>query len=215
MGFSFFRFLHPHRTSGAIARCRWNLVTSCKYFAASTLLCCTANSNWRNSQFCSICRKSPDHLLSQRLIWLSYALLVGYEFIQRHHLPAVGFRFAPRIRDLTERIDVCMCPKDHKHYTALAGLIGGRVSHKLIRDQWEEILRLAASIKQGTVSASLMLRKLGAYPRQNGLAAALRELGRIERTLSGVAAKHRTPSAHSNRIEQGRGEERSGPCRIL
>ena len=28
-----------------------------------------------------------------------------------------------------------------------------------------------------------MLRKLGAYPRQNGLAMALRELGRIERTL--------------------------------
>ena len=44
-------------------------------------------------------------------------------------------------------------------------------------------LRLATSIKQGTVTASLMLRKLGSYPRQNGLAVALRELGRIERTL--------------------------------
>jgi TnpA family transposase len=32
------------------------------------------------------------------------------------------------------------------------------------------------------VTASLMLRKLGSYPRQNGLAVALRELGRIERT---------------------------------
>ena len=40
-----------------------------------------------------------------------------------------------------------------------------------------------ASIRQGTVTASLMLRKLGSYPRQNGLALALRELGRIERTL--------------------------------
>jgi hypothetical protein len=42
---------------------------------------------------------------------------------------------------------------------------------------------LATSIKQGTVTASLMLRKLGSYPRQNGLTVALRELGRIERTL--------------------------------
>jgi len=33
------------------------------------------------------------------------------------------------------------------------------------------------------VTASLMLRKLGSYPRQNGLAVALRELGRIERSL--------------------------------
>ena len=44
-------------------------------------------------------------------------------------------------------------------------------------------MRLATSIKQGTVTASLMLRKFGSYPRQNGIAVALRELGRIERTL--------------------------------
>jgi TnpA family transposase len=44
-------------------------------------------------------------------------------------------------------------------------------------------LRLATSIRQGTVTASLMLRKLGSYPRQNGLAVALRELERIERSL--------------------------------
>ena len=51
------------------------------------------------------------------------------------------------------------------------------------RAHWDDILRLATSIKQGTVTASLMLGKLGSYPRQNGLAVALRELGRIERTL--------------------------------
>ena len=33
------------------------------------------------------------------------------------------------------------------------------------------------------MTASLILRKLGAYPRQNSLALALRELGRLERTL--------------------------------
>lgn len=52
------------------------------------------------------------------------------------------------------------------------------------RSPWKpKILRLATSIKQGTVTASLMLRKLGSYPRQNGLAVALRELERIGRTL--------------------------------
>jgi hypothetical protein len=58
-----------------------------------------------------------------------------------------------------------------------------RLHNKHIRAHWHEILRLATSIKQGTVTASLMLRKLGSYPRQNGLAVALRELGRIARTL--------------------------------
>jgi TnpA family transposase len=33
------------------------------------------------------------------------------------------------------------------------------------------------------VTASLILRKLGSYPRQNSLALALREVGKIERTL--------------------------------
>src|SRR5258708_3663499 len=65
----------------------------------------------------------------------------------------------------------------------LSGLIDGVLNKKWIRSHWAEILRLATSIKEGTVTASLMLRKLGSYPRQNGLAVALRELGRIERNL--------------------------------
>lgn len=100
-------------------------------------------------------------------------------------MPLLGFRFAPRIRDLKDKN--LYVPGDAKTYAkpypTLEGLIGGPINVKHIRAHWDEILRLAASIKQGTVTASLMLRKLGSYPRQNGLAVALRELGRIERTL--------------------------------
>jgi TnpA family transposase len=93
----------------------------------------------------------------------------------------LGFRFAPRIRDLGDtKLYVPGKPTD---YPALTAMIGGTINEKHIRNHWDEILRLATSIKQGTVTASLMLRKLGSYPRQNGLAVALRELGRIERTL--------------------------------
>ncbi len=95
-------------------------------------------------------------------------------------MPPLGFRFAPRIRDLADKR--LYIRGNAKQYPTLAGLIGGNVNVKQIRAHWDEILRLAASIKQGTVTASLMLRKLGSYPRQNGLAVALRELGRIERT---------------------------------
>ena len=92
----------------------------------------------------------------------------------------LGFRFAPRIRDLGDT--KLYVPKGGT-YTALKPMIGGTLNLKVIRAHWDDILRLATSIKQGTVTASLMLRKLGSYPRQNGLAVALRELGRIERTL--------------------------------
>ena len=94
----------------------------------------------------------------------------------------LGFRFAPRIRDLADT--KLFIPKGDTSYDALGPMISSdRLNIKHIRAHWDEILRLAASIKQGTVTASLMLRKLGSYPRQNGLAVALRELGRIERTL--------------------------------
>src|SRR2546430_7660455 len=93
----------------------------------------------------------------------------------------LGFRFAPRIRDLADK--KLYVPGDAKPFPALAPLVGGPLNLKQIRTHWAEILRLAASIQQGTVTASLMLRKLGSYPRQNGLALALRELGRLERTL--------------------------------
>ena len=94
----------------------------------------------------------------------------------------LGFRFAPRIRDLGET--KLFVPKGDTSYKALKPMVGSdRLNVKVIRAHWDDILRLATSIKQGTVTASLMLRKLGSYPRQNGLAVALRELGRIERTL--------------------------------
>ena len=93
----------------------------------------------------------------------------------------LGFRFAPRIRDLGET--KLYIPKGDAAYDALKPMIGGTLNIKHVRAHWDDILRLATSIKQGTVTASLMLRKLGSYPRQNGLAIALRELGRIERTL--------------------------------
>ncbi|HIE4356009.1 TPA: Tn3 family transposase, partial [Proteus mirabilis] len=93
----------------------------------------------------------------------------------------LGFRFAPRIRDLGDT--KLYIPKGDAAYDALKPMIGGTLNIKHVRAHWDEILRLATSIKQGTVTASLMLRKLGSYPRQNGLAVALRELGRIERTL--------------------------------
>lgn len=93
----------------------------------------------------------------------------------------LGYRFAPRIRDLADkRLATIERPN---RYPALEGLIGTTLNTKQITAHWDEILRLATSIQQGTVTASLMLRKLGAYPRQNGLALALRELGRLERTL--------------------------------
>jgi TnpA family transposase len=70
----------------------------------------------------------------------------------------LGFRFAPRIRDLADKR--LYVPDSDREYPALAPLVGGRPHLKLITAQWEEVLRLAASIRHGTVTASLIIRKL-------------------------------------------------------
>ena len=93
----------------------------------------------------------------------------------------LGFQFAPRIPDLKHR-RLYIFGKASDHPT-LEPLVAGRINTDLIRAHWPDILRVAASIRTGTVTASLIMRQLASYPRQNGVAAALRELGRLERTL--------------------------------
>jgi TnpA family transposase len=68
-------------------------------------------------------------------------------------------------------------------YRDLAPLLGRRIRTEVIREHWDEILRLVASLRAGTVLPSAMLKRLAAYQRQNQLDLALQELGRIERTL--------------------------------
>ena len=93
----------------------------------------------------------------------------------------LGYRFAPRIKDL----------KDRKLYTIdkpgayplLEPLIGDTVETAAIASQWGELLRLKASIQAGVVVPSVILRKLAAAGGGNALSRALRALGRIERTL--------------------------------
>ena len=93
----------------------------------------------------------------------------------------LGYDFVPRIPNLDDRRLYAFEPK--ARYGRLTPLLGERLDPDLIRGQWSELRRLAASLRAGTVSASLILRRLGAYPRQNALAAGLREVGRVTRTL--------------------------------
>lgn len=92
-----------------------------------------------------------------------------------------GFTFAPRIADLKDKR--LYVPGKAADWPALTSIIGGNLNLKAIEERFEEVKRMVASTAQGTVTVSLLLRKLAAYPRQNGIALALREMGRIERGI--------------------------------
>jgi TnpA family transposase len=93
----------------------------------------------------------------------------------------LGFRFCPRLRDFPDRKLASIEPASV--YNEIAPIIGRRVKVDVIREHWDEILRLVASLHAGTALPSAMLKRLAAFQRQNQLDLALQELGRIERTL--------------------------------
>jgi TnpA family transposase len=113
------------------------------------------------------------------------AVAVNHEHAIGHHVGDVEYLAVRRDADiLRHAFDKNLyVPGKPGDWPALSSLIGGSINRKLIEREFDDVARLATSIQQGMVTASLILRKLSAYPRQNGLAVGLRELGRIERTL--------------------------------
>jgi TnpA family transposase len=93
----------------------------------------------------------------------------------------LGYRFAPRIKDLKDRKLYAI--EKPANWPMLVSLIGETVETAAILEQWAELVRLKASIEAGAVAPSVILRKLAAAGAGNALSRALRALGRIERTL--------------------------------
>ena len=93
----------------------------------------------------------------------------------------LGLNFEPRIPRLSDRKLYAFEPR--AHYGKLAPLFGHRLDENLIRSHWDDIHQVITAMRNRVVTPSLILKKLSAYRQQNSLAAAMREIGRIERTL--------------------------------
>lgn len=94
----------------------------------------------------------------------------------------LGYQFSPRIADAGEakfwRMD------SHANYGALDGLSNrNRIDTDLIRNNWEDILRVVGSLKLGTVKASDLTRALHSGSKQSELSKAIAEISRIAKTL--------------------------------
>lgn len=91
----------------------------------------------------------------------------------------LGLRFAPRIRDLDRQ-------RLYRHGPVVgietAELLKHKLRPELIAPYWDELLRLAASLRHGWAPASLLLSRLQAGSRRNPLARALQEYGRLIKT---------------------------------
>lgn len=95
----------------------------------------------------------------------------------------LGFELLPRIRnwhDLTfYRPDA---KAKYEHIDALFG--DDVIDWVLIEKHWPDLLRVGISIREGRISSVTLLRRLGNHSRRNRLFKALRELGRVIRTIT-------------------------------
>ncbi|WP_394189582.1 Tn3 family transposase [Paenisporosarcina quisquiliarum] len=125
----------------------------------------------------------------------------------------LGFKFAPRIRDLSD--SKLFTIDKASEYPKLEAILRGQINIKVIKENYEDVLRLAHSIREGTVSASLIMGKLGSYSRQNSLATALREMGRIEKTI--FILNYISDESLRRKIQKGlnKGEAMNGLARAI
>lgn len=100
-------------------------------------------------------------------------------------------------------------------FTKLEKILTGQINTKIIQENYDDVLRLAHSIREGTVSASLIMGKLGSYARQNSLATALREMGRIEKTI--FIMDYLSSETYRRRIHRGlnKGEAMNALARAI
>jgi TnpA family transposase len=111
-----------------------------------------------------------------------------------------GLILSPRIRDLGS-ITLHRLGSRQKLAAAFphaAKLLTGTIDTRLIREQWDEMLRLSASLKYGHATASLVVGKLHASARRSALAQALVEYGSIQRTV--FALRYLADEAYRRRI---------------
>ncbi len=96
----------------------------------------------------------------------------------------VGKQLSPRIAKIADKPRWRPHPPGHYARWRRAGpLLAERAQVELVEEHWDELARIAGSLKLGYVSASLLVARLQAGARQHPLAKALLEYGNLLRTL--------------------------------
>jgi TnpA family transposase len=94
----------------------------------------------------------------------------------------LGFSFAPRIKGLGKQTLYIFKPKKRPDENWKVKP-GKTINDALIRENWDDLLRLAATIKLKETTASDIFRRLNSYSRQHALYQTLKAFGQIIKSL--------------------------------
>jgi TnpA family transposase len=91
------------------------------------------------------------------------------------------FDLCPRLSNLRERR--LTVPKGTDIPKALASVVDATLQLDCIKERWDDLLRISASISNGTVSAVLVLERFGSAAQGDPIYRAAKMLGRLLRTI--------------------------------
>ncbi len=94
----------------------------------------------------------------------------------------LGVSFAPRIKKLGKQRLYCLDPRASYNKFDYKIKPDTKINLKLIQDNWDDIIRLVATIKSKTTTASQIFKRLNSYTKEPKLYGALKEFGRIIKT---------------------------------
>ncbi|WUI33626.1 transposase [Nocardia sp. NBC_00416] len=109
-------------------------------------------------------------------------------------------QLSPRIRDLGRITLYRPGPRAEAEarFPHAGPLMTRKLNLDLIAEHYDDLLRLAGSLKFGHATASLLVGNLSASGRQNALAAALKEYGAMRRTI--YAARYLSDPGYRRKI---------------
>ena len=118
----------------------------------------------------------------------------------------LGYSFMPRLRDLADQHLYKMDRRaDHG---CLNPLFHGVADTDLIREQWDFLVRVAASLKNRTAPANVIVQRLVNASSADRLAGALTALGRVVKTIFILRYLSDAPLRHRVQLQLNRGEAR-------
>ena len=118
----------------------------------------------------------------------------------------LGITFMPRLKDLPDQV-LSRVERD-ADYGALQPLLRGRINVELIIEQWDQLVRLVASLKDRLTPAHVVMQRLVNANASDRLAGALSQLGRLMKTLHILRYIQEEPLRDAIQLQLNRGEFR-------
>jgi TnpA family transposase len=126
----------------------------------------------------------------------------------------LGYSFRPRLKDLKDQKLYRVDP-DESYGEDVDSLFTGTLNLRPLHEQWDQMIRLASSLSNRTAPAHVILQKLIANPRADGVAKALTALGRLVKTTFLLRYMRDQELRQRIRTQLNRGEHRHALARRI